>query len=1013
MLNIAILSLPHLKNACCCSALVVSLLFLSFVFHNTNTAARVKTWSAFFLVPPLAMASIFTYDPDPPRVSSPWSTSGCSTPQVKPSGTHGLAIRTRASSVLDQTDPDVLSDYGISKLEPEPQEGPTEYKLHLLLRPRRPYLSMSTGNVVAGSYHSRNGAMPTPSSASSAPDVVPKSMQAKSNQSRQQRLQGLTTQLLWRLQQSSPFHSSTTANLVIPVLPEATPRLGVPAKPARLLPGLEESQGALYEIGVADDGTFVGLTQDELDESVTNLQAMAASLGCKVEILRRVIVGKCEWTDDSPLAPPDPSTNHTASLWVAEALVTPDLDFYKLSSLESKEDDGNASGKDAGAQSVSEEEYSHTEQIRISIAGPSTAGKSSLLGTLTSSHLDNGRGSSRLSLLKHRHEISSGITSSVAQELIGYADDVPPTVINYASGNVAAWNDIHAASRGGRLAFVSDLPGSIRYLKSTLRGLVSWAPHYVMLCVPATSGDESAEMEAGSEQASEIEICLAYLDLCLKMEVPVLIVITKLDIASRGGLRENLARVLSRLKTAGRRPTMLPATPMGDKVPDLQQISAADSKEVQKIVGMTEQNWTSTVPILLSSAVDGSGIGKLHAFLRYLPIPNRPPQRKLRLPPSIPQSHESPATVFDVDEVFAIPPSKVYSTFTSNDSQDSGMVLCGLVRHGSISIGDEMTIGPILVDTSAENGTDPAPLSLLSRSSGPGPLAEFPASFSQGILAGKEAASTQAKWQRVRVVSVRDLRLSVHRLMEDQVGTIGIELLASPDDGRLPRLSRVRKGMVLASFLPPSLLPSPLPPTLPLPFHTAFTATFPASEFSAPNSPPLLLGGNAIAYIANIRTTVRVVCMALAGAGDEPEPSQPSEPEFFRFDGDPPVPSSRERDSNGHASDSGIIRRRSSATDVSIVVSGAVPGTHGEEGPREDVKITFALVTSVEWIELGSQVLVMPGVSMATTSSGVAVASAGSAAGAGAAGGTVPVSGLEGFVGIVSEVVPGKCGIEG
>jgi GTPase len=321
-------------------------------------------------------------------------------------------------------------------------------------------------------------------------------MQAKSAQSRQQRLQGLTTQLLWRLQQSSPFHSSTTANLVVPVLPDATPQLGVPAKPARLLPGLEESQGALYEIGVADDGTFVGLTEDELDESVNTLQTMAASLGCKVEILRRVIVGKCEWAEDSLAGPPDPSKCQRESLWVAEALVSPDLDFYNLSPSRIRETASVGSEADAGGESTAEEDSSNTEQIRISITGPSASGKSSLLGTLTSSSLDNGRGSSRLSLLKHRHEISSGITSSVAQELIGYTGDVPPTVVNYASGNVAAWDDIHAASRGGRLAFVSDLPGSVRYLKSTLRGLVSWAPHYVMLCIPANCGDETTDTES-------------------------------------------------------------------------------------------------------------------------------------------------------------------------------------------------------------------------------------------------------------------------------------------------------------------------------------------------------------------------------------------------------------------------------------------------------------------------------------------------------------------------------------
>lgn len=969
------------------------------------------------------MASIFTYDPDPPRVSSPWSTSGSSTPQGNvTSGSRGLAIRTRSSSALNSADPDFLSDYGITKLEPEPQEGPTEYKLHLLLRPRRPYLSMSTGHVVAGSYHSRNSLVATSTSASPSQDVTvtpPKPMQARSTQSRQQRLQGLTTQLLWRLQQSSPFHSSTTANLVVPVFPDATPQLGVPLKPVRLLAGLEESQGALYEIGVADDGTFVGLTQDELDESVTNLQAMAASLGCSVEILRRVIVGKCEWMEDLPSEPLNSTKSHSDKLWVAEALVTPDLDFYKMSPRSTRNVD-DVSNQDTGMSSASKEDYSQTEQIRISIAGPSTAGKSSLLGALTSSQLDNGRGKSRLSLLKHRHEISSGITSSVAQELIGYADDVPTSVVNYASGNVAAWDDIHATSRGGRLAFVSDLPGSVRYLKSTLRGLVSWAPHYVMLCIPANCGGETSETETGNEQATEIDICLAYLELCLKLDVPFFIVITKLDIASRSGLRENLAKVLSALKTANRKPAMLPASPMGDKILNLQQISALDSKSVRDMIKVTNGNWSCTVPIVLSSAVDGSGIGKLHAFLRYLPLPSMPRQRVLHLHKQ-PVSYQSSSNVFDVDEVFAIPPSKVYSMTSEKTNQESrGMVLCGLVRHGSISVGDEMAIGPLLVDTSTDSSNDNVPLSMLSRSSGPGPSSEFPASLPQSFLPGKDASLTQAKWHRVRVVSVRNLRLSVRRLMKDQVGTIGIEMLTSAEEGRLPRLSRIRKGMVLTNMhqittLSPSsysstAITTALRPTLPLDFYTGFIATFPASEFSALNSPPLLLGGNSIVYIANIRTTVRVICMELAGTDDEPpsEPQSPDEPEFFSFDGDSHSPG---REEKGNPGNNGIAadpaRRRASATDISKVVPGTsntFPGGKTESF-KENVQITFALVTSVEWIELGSQVLVMPGVSMGASSN----AAVGSGPGSGAnSSGSAMVSGLEGFVGTVCEVVPGR-----
>lgn len=97
--------------------------------------------------------------------------------------------------------------------------------------------------------------------------------------------------------QSAPEHSTATGNLVLPQLPEAAAKLESPSKPAKLLAGLEGSRGALYEIGISDDGTCVGLTKDELDESLNNLRAMAASLGCQVEIQRMVEVGNCEWQE--------------------------------------------------------------------------------------------------------------------------------------------------------------------------------------------------------------------------------------------------------------------------------------------------------------------------------------------------------------------------------------------------------------------------------------------------------------------------------------------------------------------------------------------------------------------------------------------------------------------------------------------------------------------------------------------------------------------------------------------
>ena len=218
------------------------------------------------------MASIFTYDPEPPRVASPWltptETSKPSTPQPNtPNGNSKLAPSLGR-----------LSDYGVTRLEAEPQDGPTEYKLHLLLRPRRNHSTSNTGVISPGYQSTRKNVSNRIPSNESGVNLQP------SSQSRQTRLEQLTTQLLWRLQQSSPYHASSTSDLVLPKLPEATPSLERPLQPEKLVPGLEESRGALYEIGVSDDGTFDGLTKDEMDESLTNLRAMAASLGCTVEV---------------------------------------------------------------------------------------------------------------------------------------------------------------------------------------------------------------------------------------------------------------------------------------------------------------------------------------------------------------------------------------------------------------------------------------------------------------------------------------------------------------------------------------------------------------------------------------------------------------------------------------------------------------------------------------------------------------------------------------------------------
>jgi hypothetical protein len=432
------------------------------------------------------MASIFTFDPDPPRVSSPWATPPAGDHTERPTARkHAKPLPADfATATNETTRVGSLSntDYTkVTRLEAEPQEGPTEYKLHLLLRRRRSFTRVTTGRQISGSL--RRSDVPAPASvsrsASESGVLLSTPPPLASVQSKQHRLQQLTTQLLWRLQQSCSYHISSTTATLIPHLPNDTP-LSSPELPQRLLPGLEESKGALYEIGVADDGTIVGLAEDEMEESLNNLRAMAASLGCGVEVLRMVPVGECEWIEYIGTTQ---QKLQTSKLFVAEALVRPlqHLVKHTKNARESAGDSTTHHDDDALASNVTRK---RVEQLRVSVTGATMSGKSSLLGTLSTATLDNGRGKSRLSLLKHRHEIASGMTSSVTQELIGYRDitkndeETSSSVIGYGSGSdVSSWIDIHAAVEAAdntRLVILSDSAGHPRFRRTTVRGIVGW-----------------------------------------------------------------------------------------------------------------------------------------------------------------------------------------------------------------------------------------------------------------------------------------------------------------------------------------------------------------------------------------------------------------------------------------------------------------------------------------------------------------------------------------------------------
>ncbi|KAH9220372.1 hypothetical protein DL95DRAFT_357511 [Leptodontidium sp. 2 PMI_412] len=890
------------------------------------------------------MASIFTYETEPSRVSSPWLTPTDTPKPSTPQPTdQGLATVVSPSSAR-------LVDHGVTRLEAEPQDGPTEYKLHLLLRPRRNYSRSSTGSLTSGSYRQHHTSHQLASNDSGT-------VLGPSIQSRQIRFEQLTTQLLWRLQQSSPYHDVSTSELVLPKLPDATDSLETPSKPAKLLSGLEQSRGALYEIGVSDDGTFVGLTEDEMNESLTNLRAMAASLGCNVEVVRMVVVGECEWQDPPPTSASqdtlqqDQEKNgrplkfdnrneilrHEAQLWVAEALVSPNLG-PRGRSQDHESNDATINRPETPpleqinnkASLIPETDRDDTEQLRITLTGPTTSGKSSLLGTLSTATLDNGRGKSRLSLLKHRHEIASGVTSSVAQELIGYQGR---DVINYASGNVTSWTDIHFSSRNGRLVFVSDSAGHWRYRRTIVRGLVGWAPHWTILCIGADDGEVGTGGRVSSHETSTagfgVDLGKAHLELCLKLDRPLAVVITKLDLASKTSLRQTLSKILSIIKATGRIPSIIPPDQSKSvEEADLGVIPEISDKDpIRELVKKMNEagDLTSIIPILMTSAARGTGVRSMHALLQSLPIPPIPTAQDLVGPVLNP---EQPACLFHVEDVFGFPASPEPLASNTDKIQDAGVVVAGHLRFGTFSVGDTVVVGPFPAESDEIDsppkppGARPSPKlgSSLSHSS----TAELSRIASRSAMS---ASVTKGEWYNAHIVSLRNLRLPVHTLQAGQVGTVGVvfdileeEISNGPFERHPPTPPRVRKGLIMA-------IPSRhmLESGHALQAASGFTASFEDSDINS-----VTPGCLVVVYVASIRAAARVIKV---------------------------VP---------HANNElGVNTENEEVDDV----FGLDESLRVEEQESESfvfgidgiVDVTFELLTSREWIELGSQVLVMPG----------------------------------------------------
>ncbi|KAJ8263821.1 hypothetical protein GJAV_G00141670 [Gymnothorax javanicus] len=298
---------------------------------------------------------------------------------------------------------------------------------------------------------------------------------------------------------------------------------------------MDEGSGeTIYVVGVGSDGGDYGLDERDMDASVATVQSLCEQIGADLILLR-------ERTE--------------AGGRIRDYLIR---------------------------RRVGETDFL---EVRVAVVGNVDAGKSTLLGVLTHGELDNGRGFARQKLFRHKHEMESGRTSSVGNDILGF--DQQGHVVNkpdYHGGSLD-WTKI--CEKSSKVITFIDLAGHEKYLKTTVFGMTGHVPDFCMLMVGSNAGIVGMTKE--------------HLGLALALNVPVFVVVTKIDMCPANILQETLKLLQRLLKSPGCR-----------KIPVLVQ-----NKDD---VIVTASNFSSErmCPIFQISNVTGENMDLLKMFLNLL-----------------------------------------------------------------------------------------------------------------------------------------------------------------------------------------------------------------------------------------------------------------------------------------------------------------------------------------------------------------------------------------------------------
>ncbi|KAI7379653.1 hypothetical protein KC328_g13204, partial [Hortaea werneckii] len=332
----------------------------------------------------------------------------------------------------------------------------------------------------------------------------------------------------------------------------------------------------------------------------------------------------------------------------------------------------------------------------------------------------------------------------------------------------------------------------------------------------------------------------------------------------------------------------------------------------------------------------------------------------------------------------------------SKPAEVEGLIISGRSRHGQVTVGDSVVLGPFSGAEQLEDSEDSDERPLRRRASNQLPTSRsFPGALRDSHLTPRYFQLPSQEWRRVKVNSIRNLRLPVHALLPDQVGTISVVPEEDPNDGGstttkqkkppVPPLHRIRKGMILAAVQPAST--------------RSFVAEFQRQDLEA-----LAIGNHVVVYVASVRASARVVSARTPDSAVETNQGKRRENGSLigsqgRY-GDPNGQSANHQDDSDDDDDEGgatdpfafeDLQANLPAANGSPKSSSHIAAPHGESSlSSSSLLVTFSFDSSKEFLLLGDPVLVMPG--------------GGPGLYGGQERGEKGVAGLEGFVGTVVEV---------